>query len=138
MIDRCIDARERIQVGGARVTSARTRVLAVLLGAERALSHHEVERRVWASAPLDRVTVYRVLEWLTKNHLAHRVSGNDRVWRFSACGGRFQHRHAHFECQQCGTVMCLEDNIPRAPRLPKGYRPQRVETTVRGRCAHCP
>ena len=39
-------AESLIRATGARLTRARTRVLAALLAAERALTHHEVEKRL--------------------------------------------------------------------------------------------
>jgi Fur family ferric uptake transcriptional regulator len=130
-------ARGRLEATGRRVTDARVRVLAVLAQADGALSHLEIESRVGRS-PLDRVTLYRVLEWLVDEGLAHRSSGADRVWRFAVVGGRHD-AHAHFECDQCGRVVCLDslrtDRLPL--KVPRGYRPERVGVTVRGRCAHC-
>ena len=38
---------------------------AELLAAEQALSHHELEERIDRSFDIDRVTIYRVLDWLT-------------------------------------------------------------------------
>jgi Fe2+ or Zn2+ uptake regulation protein len=83
---------------GARLTRARIEVLAALLRADEALTHHEVERRLRRGQDVDRVTLYRVLEWLTEQGLVHKVSGEDRIWRFSAAGRRPARGggHAHF------------------------------------------
>jgi Fur family ferric uptake transcriptional regulator len=45
----------------------------------------------------------------------------------------------HFECNRCGRVTCLDDTVP-APHfaLPRGFRRQHVEVTVKGLCAECP
>lgn len=129
-----------VQRTGARVTRQRVEVLAVLLAAPRALTHHEVERRAGRGHAMDRVTVYRVLEWLVSRGLAHRIAAEDRVWRFNAAGdepGR-GHAHAHFRCNGCGEVICLDAvRARRDIRLPAGYRPQEVELTVKGVCATC-
>ena len=125
---------------GARVTRQRIEVLAVLLAAPRALTHHEIERRANRSREIDRVTVYRVLEWLTSHNLAHKIAGDDRIWRFKAAGGKPElgHDHAHFKCNDCGDVICLDEvRAARDIRLPTGYRPQEVELTVKGLCAEC-
>ncbi len=66
-------ARQRLQTLGQRVTPARLAVLATLLDSPRALSHHDVEVRIGAkSEHFDRVTLYRVLEWLVAQGLAHK------------------------------------------------------------------
>lgn len=132
-----VSARERLRATGERVTGARMRVLEFLMQAGRAMTHPEIEAAL-DGAPLDRVTLYRVLEWLVAQGLAHRVAGDDRVWRFSMAGDAHGH-HAHFQCSGCGRVLCLPD-AP-APgldvRVPRGFRPEAVELTVRGRCANC-
>jgi Fur family transcriptional regulator, ferric uptake regulator len=123
---------------GARLTRPRVEVLATLLAAEQALSHHELEERIDRSVDIDRVTIYRVLDWLTAQGLAHRIAGDDRVRRFNAAGHAHEGAHAHFQCERCGTVLCLEEfSADPVVRLPRGFRPQHYELTVKGLCAGC-
>ena len=123
---------------GARVTPARTAALACLLEAREALTHHDVEKRLAKHGDVDRVTLYRVLEWLTAEGLAHKVSGDDRVWRFSAAGHDLPgHAHAHFQCSECGKVVCLDEARVPAIAVPAGYRRREVEITVKGSCDAC-
>ena len=130
-------ARERIRGTGARMTAPRVQVLAAMLAAHRVLSHHDIEDMLGA-ARLDRVTLYRVLDWLVEEGLAHRIAGPDRVWRFSVTGEAHE-THAHFQCSRCGKVMCLDELSARklAVQLPRGCRPERMELTVTGLCAQC-
>ncbi|OGA53203.1 MAG: hypothetical protein A3G24_25645 [Betaproteobacteria bacterium RIFCSPLOWO2_12_FULL_62_13] len=131
-------AEEMVRSTDARVTRPRVGVLAALLAARRALTHHEVERQVNRALRIDRVTIYRVLEWLTARGLAHRVPGDDRVWRFNAAEQKHAQHHAHFKCNHCGEVICLDKLVaPRGIPLPSGYRSQEIELTVRGLCAGC-
>lgn len=129
-------AEQAIRATGARVTQGRILVLEALQAAGRALTHHEVEAAV--AGPLDRVTVYRVLDWLTREQIAHKIPGDDRVWRFTIAGRRQPHHHAHFQCTDCSQVICLDD-MPTTlrPRLPAGYRSVGVEVTVKGQCKEC-
>jgi len=133
-------ARELIRNSGSRLTVARQRVLAELLGAESALTHIELQKRVEAGAePIDRVTLYRVLEWLEEAGLAHRVAGPDRVFHFSARPA--QGPHCHFRCVQCHRIYCIEESGALARRvralLPTGFSGEDIDVTVSGRCAHC-
>ena len=135
-------ARSALRATGERVTPARLRVYVALLDSVRALSHHELEAALGTGAPVDRVTLYRVLDWLVAQGLAHRVAGLDRVWRFSianasrvACDG--QPSHAHFQCNRCGKVICLGEAATNRVPLPRGFRSEAVELTVKGRCAEC-
>ena len=137
-VSRAEQAGRLIQDLGARVTAPRRYVLAALLGAGRALSHHEVEAAARAAGPIDRVTVYRVLEWLTAHGLAHKIAGADRLWRFSAAGDEPKPRHPHFTCTRCGQIFCLKSPAATLlPELPPGFESQGVEITVRGLCRHC-
>lgn len=131
-------AEETIRNRGERVTSGRVQILAMLLAEQRAVSHHEIEERLQGKHRLDRVTLYRVLEWLNENGYIHRVVGDDRVWRFRANTDINPHRHAHFECTRCTRVICLDDMKAEYDRpLPAGYRSQQIELTVKGLCAEC-
>jgi Fur family ferric uptake transcriptional regulator len=124
---------------GARPTRARIAVLSILLAAREALTHHEVERRLQHGHDVDRVTLYRVLEWLTERGLAHKLAGDDRVWRFSvnARGHASGTAHAHFQCNECGKVICLDETRMPPISLPRGFRRRGVEVTVKGSCAAC-
>jgi len=124
---------------GARRTRARLEVLAALLRADEALTHHEVERRLRRGHDVDRVTLYRVLDWLTERGFAHKVSGRDRVWRFSAAGHARASGggHAHFECSSCGKVICLDESRLPSIQLPAGYRRRDIEVTIKGSCDEC-
>ena len=139
-------ARERVRGTGARVTGPRVRVLATLMRTDEALSHAELQSRLAAAEEadlLDRVTLYRVLEWLTETGLVHRVSGPDRVWRFSSHGGGHAARahHGHFKCRSCERMFCMKESgsLARTVRamLPSGFEGDEVELTVVGLCPAC-
>jgi Fur family ferric uptake transcriptional regulator len=109
-----------------------------MLGAGRALTHNEIEARLDARRGINRVTVYRVLEWLTNHNLAHKIAGEDRVWRFTVQEGGHSGHHPHFVCNGCGRVLCLADSAHRPePVLPVGFEPTEVELTVKGLCDAC-
>jgi len=126
---------QALRATGARVTGARIAILQLLKDVGRALSHREVEEAL-AGAQIDRVTVYRVLDWLTAEGLAHKIADAERVFRFSAVGGR-DHAHGHFTCRQCHNVFCLPAAAPVQVTLPTGFRADDVELSVTGHCADC-
>ena len=133
-------ARTRLLDAGVRGTPAREQVLAILLAATRALSHQEVEAAAHEHGlEFDRVTLYRVLDWLVTQGLAHKIEGRDRVWRFNAVTvTETEHGHAHFHCTRCGKVFCLEQMQPSfAVSLPTGFRFEKAELTVQGLCPGC-
>lgn len=129
---------ERIAARGARPTPTRERVLALLSGASRPLSHDEIAALLEADGEAtDRVTLYRTLDWLLAEGLAHRIAGADRAWRYNA-SAEDTPAHAHFHCQGCGKVFCLEQVHPTiAAVLPKGYSLDHAELSFHGRCPQC-
>ena len=130
-------AEEMIRSRGERATPGRVHILAALLSEQRAVTHHEIEERLERYQRLDRVTLYRVLEWLNEKCFVHKVSA-DRIWRFRANLDTHPHPHAHFECTRCTTIICLEDMKPEYDRpLPAGYRSEEVDLRVKGLCAEC-
>ena len=128
---------DRIHALGARATPARIAVLRLLEAAEQALSHREIEEALGTG--FDRVTLYRVLDWLVESGLSHRVADAERVFRFSlASPGSAAHKeHAHFRCEGCGKVFCLADIPVPAPALPAGFSGKAVEYCITGQCARC-
>lgn len=124
-----------------RVTPARVAVLARLFAARRALSHADLEAML--GGDLDRVTLYRVLDWLVRQGLAHRIGGEDRIWRYAAAPAtdedpRTHAGHAHFHCVVCARVYCLPDLQPvPASSLPPGFHVHKAELSLHGRCPQC-
>jgi Fur family ferric uptake transcriptional regulator len=131
---------EQIRAAGVKVTAGRVRVLDVLQTARQPLCHAELETQLAAGveAPIDRVTLYRVLDSLVACGLALKAVDTRGVFRFSAAGTQRQHEgHVHFRCTDCGGVFCLKAAPPPPPKLPRGFRLAEVELDVRGVCANC-
>ena len=125
---------------GARLTAPRQRVLHVLRAAQTPLTHRDVVDRVSAEggATIDRVTIYRVLDWLVSVGLASKASDAQRVFRFAVSVPDVRHeRHVHFRCTGCGGVYCLKDAPPPVPRLPRGFRLTGMHIDIQGECARC-
>ena len=129
-------ATEQIHRTGARATPARIRVLQLLRAAPTALTHTEIELALGKSA-MDRVTLYRVLDWLVESGLAHKNADASRVFRFSAAAAGEHTTHIHFRCEHCGRVFCLDAAPPAAPILPAGFSLSRMDFDLRGCCADC-
>ncbi|WP_066735023.1 Fur family transcriptional regulator [Cupriavidus sp. D384] len=136
-------AQARLRQLGARVTQPRVAILACLIDAQAPLTHQEVIDRLPADGDVDRVTVYRVLDWLVDQGLAQKRAGNDRVFRFTlleheAARAEVHRQHSHFHCTRCDRTFCLESaGKSVAPRVPSGFAVEHVELTVNGVCAEC-
>lgn len=132
------DAHALLRRVKGRVTPARLGVLGILLEADAALTHQEIEQlAAQQGVTFDRVTLYRALDWLVEQGVAHKVSGLDRAWRYNAQAGT-PHQHAHFHCRRCDQVFCLENLQPALLfSLPPGYRVEQVELNLQGYCPNC-
>lgn len=130
----------QLRAAAVKVTRPRLRVLACLGEAAGALCHGEVEQRLNAEGAgvMDRVTLYRVLDSLVDCRLALRTVDARGVYRFLLTAKQAGHMaHAHFHCQQCGGVICLEQMPVPAPKLPSGFVARQVAVDVRGLCGRC-
>ena len=134
------DLADLIRAAGARATPARLRVLSLLRLATSPLSHAEIETQLASEAHpgIDRVTLYRVLDWFVEADLAHKTADLRGIFRFSASMPSNMHtKHAHFRCTDCGGVTCLDEPVPETLHLPRGFRIARVELDILGKCAGC-
>ena len=98
------------------------------------------EHRLARHLGISRGPVRAALDVLVEAGLAHRVSGPDRVYRFSAQPvGHVM--HGHFRCAVCQRMFCLEEAAGLArvikAMLPEGFSSDSVELTVSGRCGQC-
>jgi Fur family ferric uptake transcriptional regulator len=137
--DAIAKARRLVSESGGRNTEARRNVLACLIAANQALSHADIETQL-AGTDLDRVTLYRVLEWLVERQLAHRVGtvgSHERAMRFAFTQPDRPSAHAHFQCTECGRTICLESAVAPALIVPPGVELEGVELSAFGRCASC-
>lgn len=137
---------------GLKSTSSRLEVAAVLIKSKLPQTHQEILRAL--PDGFDRVTLYRVLDWLLKHNVIHRVAGEDRAWRFqiNTANSRktnharslpenlvvSQQQHAHFKCAECGKVFCLENIHPKlSDQIPSDFVVDSIELNIRGTCNQC-
>ncbi|MGM0577532.1 MAG: Fur family transcriptional regulator [Myxococcota bacterium] len=129
------EARRRLREVGLRCTRPRLDVLSHLLAGAEPMSHADLWRLLRREG-YDRATVYRNLVDMTDAGLLRRSDLGDHVWRFEirgverhAAGG-----HAHFLCDECGAVTCLDDADLQVDRLVDGLV---REVVLKGTCGHC-
>jgi Fur family transcriptional regulator, ferric uptake regulator len=145
---------------GLRRTSAARRVLGWLLAhPETSYTHAQLQAALGGeddapesasqSAPLDRVTLYRLIDRLTQvGLLLCRVDAN-RVRRYQAMPTSV-HAIPHFECQSChrdsplsGALKANASDLERAAQTALealkalGYQDMSMDFAVRGVCLDC-
>ena len=141
-----------IKDAGLRPTKARVAVLSIISDAKSALSHGEILKYLEGHGSFDRVTVYRVLDWLVEHQLIHKILADNRSWKFQSniqtndyktatqSSKNFinGHAHAHLQCQHCGALICVHEfqaNIPQ--QLIKQYQISTIEVNLKGICMQC-
>jgi len=116
-------------------------VLRILMDDHQPLSAPQIMERF--GEKVDRVTLYRTVNTLTSKRLLHRVRGDDQVWRYGiGHAADARHEHAHFVCDECGTVECLDDTPAPQPKakskgIRPGYKVDYSELLVHGTCRDC-
>lgn len=129
----------RLREAGLRATGTRLDILRALAAASSPLNAQEVYSALPAGSA-DRVTVYRTLNSFVQVGIAHRIDPGDRVWRFGLTDVGHAD-HAHFVCDSCGGVECLENAAIRVV-IEGGSRARTARITQRdvylhGRCDRC-
>ncbi len=123
-----------------RPTALRLRVLETLGSEGRAWQAREILVAVQARRPTNKVSIYRILDDLTRLGLVRRVSREGGAAYYElAC----EHHppHPHFHCQGCGELQCLEpvplEHLWRELKGASGNRVDRLEIRAAGLCRRC-
>ena len=125
---------ERLATRGFRFTPQREQVYAVLLRKRDHPTAEEVFIRAKREIPdISMATIYNCLDALVECGLARQVTLERGATRF--CPN--MREHGHFYCDQCQSVFDI--GLPAEPRiaLPKGFRAERYDVAIHGRCPAC-
>lgn len=132
--------KKRLRNARLRVTGPRLDVLRVLHDSPLPATAQEVLASAGRLGPTDRVTVYRTLNSLVKSGIAHRVDPGDRTWRYGLLA-EHHGQHAHFVCDECGTIRCLEDAMitvsMKGRPSPDRFRVKQQDVYLHGTCETC-
>ena len=128
---RCLENQERL-------TPPRRRVLELLLGSDGPLKAYDLIAAFADGAPAKPPTVYRALEFLEREGLAHRI---ESLAAYVACSGEpGVHAAAFLLCDCCGRteeIAAPVDEALRGLAAAAGYTIQTVAIEAHGRCAAC-
>ena len=130
-----------LQAAGLAPTKNRLNVLETIGNHGRPLRAQAIYTAVRAQAPINRVTVYRILDLLVVRGLAERISGGGRAFFYGMAPNCNHQRHPHFYCRRCGGMECLNPeslsiDTAELDRLLPGTI-QGVEIRVDGICPTC-
>lgn len=125
---------ERLSTSGFRFTPQREHVYAVLLQKRDHPTAEEVFIRAKREMPdISMATVYNCLDALVQCGLARQVTLERGAARF--CPN--MQEHCHFYCDSCESVFDIALPDGAGVALPKGFRAERYDVTIHGRCPAC-
>ncbi len=95
---------EYLKSKNVSVTSPRLKIFEALSTIHEPVSMNQL---IKLSAPLDRVTVYRVVELFEKISVIHRIQIG---WKYKLeLSDIFHQHHHHITCSQCGKIVSIEE-----------------------------
>lgn len=125
---------ERLATSGFRFTPQREHVYAVLLEKRDHPTAEEVFIRAKRTMPdISMATVYNCLDALVKSGLARQVTLERGAARF--CPNMTE--HCHFYCDNCQGVFDIALPPEAGWALPRGFKAERLDVTIHGRCPAC-
>ena len=117
-------------------TSCREGIIEVIMTAGKALSENEIRERL--AGNYDRTTFYRSFKTLEEHAIIHKIVVDNQLVKYALDNSVTRKKeHAHFYCNNCGAVLCLESVPVVQPVLPDGYTGEETEVIIKGTCALC-
>lgn len=122
-----------------RTTFAKSHIQELIANSGVAMSQVEIQER--CEGVCDRVTIYRVLDRLVEEGTLHKTVNLKGVVKYAMCttcesGHKHNHNHAHFNCEVCNQITCLENVVPEFS-IPKKYKVKEMNFTISGVCPAC-
>lgn len=125
---------ERLTTSGLRFTPQREHVYAVLLQKRDHPTAEQLFLRAKRGMPeISMATVYNCLDALVQCGLVRQVNLERGAAHF--CPN--MREHCHFYCDNCQSVFDIDLSEQAGVRLPKGFRAERFDLTIHGRCPAC-
>jgi Fur family ferric uptake transcriptional regulator len=126
---------------GLEFTANRHRVLEAIGDNSGPLSAQQIFDILNRTDPINRVTVYRILDLLVDKGLVDRISGGGRSFVYGLAPNENHPAHPHFYCKACGTLECLQPqslsvDLQSMQRTFAGLI-ENVEVRVDGVCKNC-
>jgi Fur family ferric uptake transcriptional regulator len=140
MCSRC-DYRQLLEAACLEPTDNRMQILEIIGNNHFPLSASDIYDTIDRTRPLNRVTVYRILDLLVENSIIDRISTGGRASYYGLAPNEFHRPHPHFYCTSCGQMDCLNPEtvtieIQNFARTFPG-RIDKLEMRLDGVCKNC-
>lgn len=120
-------------------TAARVAIIEAISEHNRPLS--ELEIKVRMGEAFDRITFYRNMHTLVDCGIIHKIVVDNTVVKYglNCCDSAHVHRneHAHFYCETCDDVTCMNDIKIPSFVLPDGFASADSDIIIKGKCKKC-
>ena len=117
-------------------TSCREGIIDIMIKEEIALSECEIKARLIGN--YDRTTFYRSFKTLEDYNIIHKIVVDNQLVKYALVKtDKHKANHAHFFCNSCNSVKCLETVAVQQAVLPEGYFEQKAELIIKGICPAC-
>lgn len=127
-----------LENNGIKATPNRILVLRSIMLSGRPLSLKDLETELQT---LEKSSIFRVLSLLTENHILHTIEDGSGIVRYEICNARHvdieDDIHAHFYCEKCLKVYCLDSIHPSKVTLPDGFTTRSINYVFKGICPDC-
>ncbi len=120
-------------------TSPRLAMIEALQSVDAPLAEAEISEKM--GSHYDRTTFYRSMLTLEEAGILHRIVVDRLIVKYAlnplGLTGNNQSDHAHFFCNNCKQLVCLEEIHPGPYRLPAGFQTSEAEVIIKGLCNKC-
>ncbi len=117
-------------------TSCREGLIDVMMTANQPLSENEIKECL--SGNYDRTTFYRSFKTLEEHNIIHKIVIDSQTVKYALDTSIIHKKgHAHFFCNKCHKVQCLDSVTLKNVELPEGYTKEETEIIIKGTCAAC-
>ena len=135
------DYSELLKSADLEVNPNRLRILEILGANNYPLSVNDIFTTLERNDPVNRTTVYRILDLLVDAGLVERLSTGGRSFYYGLAPNHHHRFHAHFYCRECGQMECLSPDaisidMSHLKRTFSG-RIDKLEIRIDGVCKNC-
>lgn len=134
-----MNAANILKLHNIKKTPARLAIIEAIGEEKRPLS--ELEIKTHMGETYDRITFYRNMHTLASSGIVHKIVVNNTVVKYglNCCDSGHVHRneHAHFYCESCDDVTCMNEIKIPSFVLPEGFALADSDIIIKGKCKKC-
>ena len=127
---------ELLENKGLKKTKVRLELIKHFVKMDHAQSYSDLQTALIKE--VDKSTLYRNLTSFEQAGIIHRINDHTGVAKYAfGESPNLGNEHAHFVCECCETVYCMEGLASHNVNVPEGFKTNKVQTIIRGICADC-